>query len=78
MWGTRGVKMTRSQLFTGAIVVVVVAVGQLLTLVEPAFAGLTRVPGPLVGAGLPGLAIAGGVYGVVWLARKMRSRPPTR
>jgi hypothetical protein len=78
MWGNRGVTMTGSQLFTWAIAVVV-AVGQVLTWVEPASAGTPiSVPGPLVGAGLPGLAVVGGVYGAIWLTRKLRSRRPTR
>jgi len=45
-------------------------------LVESAFAG-TTVPGPLVGAGLPGLAVLGGVYGAIWLTRKLRGRRRT-
>jgi hypothetical protein len=70
--------MTGSQLFSRAIVVAVAA-GQVLTLVEPASAAaVPAVPGPLVGAGLPGLAVAGGVYGAIWLTRKLRSRRPTR
>ena len=39
-------------------VVVLVALSAAMNLVEPAFAG-TRVPAPIVGAGLPGLAILG-------------------
>jgi hypothetical protein len=72
-----GVKMIGSQLFAWAIAVVV-AVGQVVTLVEPASAGAVSVPAPIVGAGLPGLAIMGGVYGAIWLTRKMRSRRQTR
>jgi len=47
-----------------------------LSSVDPAFAG-TSVPGPVVGAGLPGLAVLGGVYGAIWLARKLRDRRNT-
>ena len=77
MVGYLGAKMTRSQLFAWANVIVV-AVGQVLTVVEPASAGLPAAPAPIVGAGLPGLAIVGGVYGAIWLTRKLRSRRPTR
>ena len=62
-----------SNLFGRAIVVLAV-LSTALTLVEPAFAGTTVVPAPLVGVGLPGLAVLGGVYGAIWLARKMRNR----
>ncbi len=48
-----------------------------LTSADPAFAGITAVPGPVVGAGLPGLAVLGGVYGAIWLARKLRDRKRT-
>jgi hypothetical protein len=37
--------------------------------IEPALAGLSTVPAPIVGAGLPALAILGGGY---WLIRKLR------
>ena len=40
-----------------------------LTLAEPAFAGFAVVPGPLLGAGLPALAVIGGAY---WLFRRFR------
>ena len=46
------------------------------SLVESAFAGPTvSVPAPIIGAGLPGLAVLGGVYGVILLRRKKRSDP---
>ena len=61
-----------SNLFGRAIVVL--AASTALNLVEPAFAGVTQVPAPLVGAGLPGLAVLGGVYGAIWLTRKLRNR----
>jgi hypothetical protein len=57
----------------GRAIVVLAALSTALNLVEPAFAG-TIVPGPLVGAGLPGLAVLGGVYGAIWLTRKLRGR----
>lgn len=37
--------------------------------VDPAFAGLTPVPGPVIGAGLPALALFGAGY---WLIRRRR------
>jgi hypothetical protein len=37
--------------------------------IEPAIAGVTGVPAPIVGAGLPALAILAGGY---WLLRKLR------
>ncbi len=54
-------------------IVVFAALSAVLNWVEPAFAGPTAVPAPIVGAGLPGLAILGGVYGAIWLTRKLRS-----
>ena len=39
--------------------------------IEPALAGLVSVPAPVIGAGLPALAILGGGY---WLIRKFRQR----
>ena len=38
---------------------------------EPSLAGGAPVPGPIVGAGLPALAILAGGY---WLIRKVRER----
>ncbi len=40
-------------------IVVFAALSVVLNRVEPAFAGPTAVPAPIVGAGLPGLAILG-------------------
>jgi uncharacterized membrane protein len=40
-------------------------------LIEPALAGLTQVPGPIAGVGLPALALIGGAY---WLGRKFFGR----
>jgi len=62
-----------SNLF-GRAIVVLAALSTVLSLVEPAFAIPETVPGPLVGAGLPGLAVLGGVYGAIWLTRKLRGR----
>jgi len=56
----------------GRAIVVLAALSTALNLVEPAFAGISTVPAPLVGAGLPGLAVLGGVYGAIWLTRKLR------
>ena len=64
-----------SNLF-GRTIVVLAALSTVLSLVEPAFA-VVSVPAPLVGAGLPGLAVLGGVYGAIWLTRKLRDRSST-
>ena len=56
--------------------IVVLGLITVLSSVEPAFA-VEAVPGPLVGAGLPGLAVLGGVYGASWLTRKLRNRRRT-
>ncbi len=59
----------------GRAIVVLAALSPALNLVEPACAGIIPpVPAPLVGAGLPGLAVLGGVYGAIWLTRKLRGR----
>ena len=66
-----------SNLF-GRAIVVLAALSTALNLVEPALAGGTpTVPAPLVG-GLPGLAVLGGVYGAIWLTRKLRGRRRTK
>jgi len=56
--------------------IIVLAVLSTALNVEPALAGI-QVPAPLVGAGLPGLAVLGGVYGAIWLGRKLRGRRGT-
>ena len=56
----------------GRAIVVLAALSTVLSSVEPAFA--VAVPAPLVGAGLPGLVVLGGVYGAIWLTRKLRGR----
>ena len=43
----------------------------LAALVEPALAGLTQVPGPIAGVGLPALILIGGAY---WVGRKLFGR----
>jgi hypothetical protein len=58
----------------GRAIVVLAALLIVVSLAEPAFAGVGAVPGPVVGAGLPGLAVLGGVYGAIWLTRKLRNR----
>ncbi len=45
------------------------ALGVIIALIEPAFAFVTPVPAPIVGAGLPALAVLGGGY---WLIKKLR------
>jgi hypothetical protein len=50
--------------------VVAPVIGVIIALsIEPAFAGPPSVPGPIVGAGLPALAVLGGGY---WLVKKLR------
>jgi hypothetical protein len=61
----------------GRAMVVLAALSTVLSFVEPAFAAVQAVPAPLLGAGLPGLAVLGGVYGAIWLARKLRGRGRT-
>jgi hypothetical protein len=43
----------------------------IVLLVEPALAGLTQVPGPIAGVGLPALILIGGAY---WVSRKLFGR----
>lgn len=57
---------------SGLMFAVVIALGWALSLMEPVFAvtpAAAAVPAPVVGAGLPVLAILGGGY---WLIRKLR------
>ena len=58
----------------GRAIVVLAALLIVVSLVEPAFALAVSVPGPVIGAGLPGIAVLGGVYGAIWLTRKIRGR----
>jgi uncharacterized membrane protein len=53
------------------IMTTLLGLGVSVVLVGDALAGTVVVPGPIAGAGLPALAIAGGAY---WLVRKLRSR----
>ena len=65
-----GVKMSSQHLARFAV-----ALGVALSVVEPACATVpVSVPVPIVGVGLPGLAVLGGVYGAIWLTRKLRKR----
>jgi hypothetical protein len=61
-------KLTFVALFAFALL------GAITALIEPALAGgasPAAVPGPIIGAGLPALAILGGGY---WLVKKLRQR----
>ena len=46
-----------------------VTLGVMIASIEPALAGANAVPAPIIGAGLPVLAVLGGGY---WLVRKLR------
>src|SRR5262245_4373681 len=67
----RGSNMIMSNLLSRAIFGMAALI-TFISLVEPALAGKI-VPAPIVGAGLPGLAILGGLYGAIWLTRKIRN-----
>ena len=57
-------------MFTAKLNIIVPACGVIIALIEPPFAGTTpSVPAPIVGAGLPVLAVLGGGY---WLIKKLR------
>jgi hypothetical protein len=47
------------------------ALGVIIASIEPALAGLAPAPAPVLGAGLPVLAVLGGGY---WLMKKLRER----
>ena len=55
-------------MFTTKLNIMVPVLGIIIALIEPAFAQ-PAVPAPLMGAGLPALAILGGGY---WLVKKLR------
>jgi hypothetical protein len=55
-------------MFTTKLYIMVPVLGVIIALIEPAFAGVP-VPAPIVGAGLPALAMLTGGY---WLIRKLR------
>ncbi len=61
----------------GRAIIVLLALSTAPNWLEPAFGGGVAVPAPIVGAGLPGLALLGGVYGAIWLTRKLRGRRMT-
>ena len=63
---TRGMAM-----FSTKLNILVPVLGVLIALIEPALAGAQTTPAPIVGAGLPALAIIGGGY---WLITKFRGR----
>ena len=56
-------------MFTTKLNIMVPVLGIIIALIEPAFATGPAVPGPIIGAGLPALAILGGGY---WLVKKLR------
>jgi hypothetical protein len=61
-------------MFTNKLSLVPVAfavLGLTATSIDPALAGATPVPAPVIAAGLPALAILAGGY---WLIRKVRGR----
>jgi hypothetical protein len=55
-------------MFTTKLNLMVPVLGFIVASIEPALAG-SVVPGPIIGAGLPALAVLGGGY---WLIRKLR------
>jgi len=58
-------------MFTTKLNIMTPVVGLMIALIEPAFAGITPTPAPIIGAGLPVLAVLGGGY---WLIKKLRER----
>jgi hypothetical protein len=60
--------MRERDMFTSKLNLVAPVLGVTIALIEPAFAQ-AAVPGPIVGAGRPALAILGGGY---WLIKKLR------
>ena len=58
-------------MFTNKLSLMVPVFGVIIALIEPALAGVSTVPAPIVGAGLPVLAVLGGGY---WLVKKLRKR----
>ena len=45
--------------------------GVIVAMIEPATAGVVSTPAPIIGAGLPAIAVLGGGY---WLIKKLRGR----
>jgi hypothetical protein len=58
-------------MFTNKLNIMVPVFGVMIALIEPALAGVPSVPAPVIGAGLPVLAVLGGGY---WLVRKLRKQ----
>ena len=58
-------------MFTNKLSLMVPVFGVIIALIEPALAGVSTVPAPIVGAGLPVLAVLGGGY---WLVKKLWKR----
>ena len=58
--------MGQGEMFTTKLKVVAPVLVVIIASIEPAFAGLTAVPGPIIGAGLPMLAV---LAGGSWLMR---------
>jgi hypothetical protein len=54
-------------MFTTKLNIMVPVLGIIIASIQPAFAN--AVPGPVIGAGLPALAVLGGGY---WLIKKLR------
>jgi hypothetical protein len=57
-------------MFTTKLNLIAPVLGVIIASIQPAFA-VAAVPGPIVGAGLPALAVLGGGY---WLLKKLRER----
>jgi hypothetical protein len=64
-----GSEMVTTKLLNFGAPFALVALGVIVASIEPALAGPASVPAPIIGAGLPALAILGGGY---WLIRKLR------
>jgi hypothetical protein len=64
-----GSGMSTTKLLNFGAPFALIALGAFVASIEPALAGPASVPAPIIGAGLPALAILGGGY---WLIRKLR------
>jgi hypothetical protein len=58
-------------MFATKLTVITPVLAVVIASIEPALAGPTPVPGPIIGAGLPVLAVLAGGY---WVVRKVRQR----
>jgi hypothetical protein len=58
-------------MFTTKLNIMVPVLGIIIASIQPAFALKQIVPAPIVGAGLPALAVVAGGY---WLLRRVRGR----